>query len=574
MAWKLKDNIPPEPASVTDLIDGDLDEVTELRLVNKNLHQLPDDIDRLANLKFLDVGYNLLMCLPSSISRCHLLTALLLNSNRNLSIIQNELADLINIRYFFIGSTAITALPPGLNAWPVESLVLSTIPNNLPSWPLSSLGLWDMPAAEIEAVLHQFPAVEDLIFVENGLKALPKVITDLPLRQLSLYGQEFTEFPDLRLLPNLDKAMVSHCGVKTLPDWIGDLRNLSHLNLSFNELVTLPRQLANLGDGLDLDLSGNPLASPWNVLVEQGTPTLFNFLRSLPDDPQPESDRSSEPTDVPDQQTAPLEVAVEDGRLMARPQAGTAEAVRREFLSMYDMVKKRAAQAVQAIGDNHAKLVGLLREYQDFLGETADALQGIPLGFTGQALAIQTAHSREEDGADLLSQDQRASLEILLAAHELLMRSVPEWQDYVLKTGQRPPLSDEIDMLVRTLSRGIVVDLRQRPKEIDRHVPDRLQELVDLDAAMPAEQGQLSRWGMVDALGNVLSALAKEALATAKEIPNEARKKTALGIICLGAYAGSILLDHTPQLLALAQSLPGYGWITQVIAALRAMAGR
>lgn len=36
MAWKLKDNVPPEPASVTDLIDGDLDEVTELYTVKSS----------------------------------------------------------------------------------------------------------------------------------------------------------------------------------------------------------------------------------------------------------------------------------------------------------------------------------------------------------------------------------------------------------------------------------------------------------------------------------------------------------------------------------------------------------
>ncbi|MBI2241690.1 MAG: leucine-rich repeat domain-containing protein [Magnetospirillum gryphiswaldense] len=573
MAWKLKDNIPTEPASVTDLIEGDLDEVTELNLSNKKLSRLPNDFGRLVNLRKLNVTGNELKSLPVGLAECQELTDLYLSGNFYISVLPPEWGQLQKISTFFIDDTGIETLPAGFETWPVSSLSLSKKLENQPSWPVRRLLLWKMGETEIDDVVSCYPDVDDLDLTTNDLEKLPSTISGLNLRRLILWGQNFSDFPDLRLYHHLEDMTIVACGIETLPDWIGDLHALSHLDVSVNQIETLPRQLADLGDDLDLDISNNPLIPPLDELAQQGTPALFAYLRSLPDNREPGIDPKPEPADVPEQQAAPLEVAVEEGRLVARGLAGTAEAARREFLAMHDMVKKRAAQAVQAIGGNHAKLVGLLREYQDFLGEAADALQGIPLGFAGQALAIQTEHSREEDGADLLSQDQRASLEILLAAHELLMRSVPEWQDYVLKTGQRPPLSDEIGTLVRTLSRGIVVDLRQRPKEIDRHVPDRLEELVALDAAMPADQGQLSRWGMVDALGNVLSALAKEALATAKEIPNEARKKTALGIICLGAYAASVYLGHAPELLALAQSLPGYGWIVRVINALRAMAG-
>ncbi|WP_411710817.1 hypothetical protein [Magnetospirillum gryphiswaldense] len=355
-----------------------------------------------------------------------------------------------------------------------------------------------------------------------------------------------------------------------MPDWIGSLSNLTSLNLSGNNITTLPHQLADLGDDLELDLTGNPLAPPLDTLAMQGTPALFAYLRSLPEDAAPDPVETAEA--VPEQQTAPLSVEVEQGRLRVRPEAGTIEALRREFATMFGLVRKRAVEAAQAIGGNHVKMAGLLRDYLGSLGEAPEQLQGIALGFTGQDITIQTAHCRDEDGTDQLSQDQRASLEILLAAHELLMRSVPEWQDYVLKTGQRPPLSDEIAMLERTLSRGIVVEVRQRPTEIDKAVADRLQDLTDLADQSPPDQRHLTRWGLSDGLGNLLSALAKEALLTGKEIPSEARKLTARGIIGLGAVAAWIILNHAPELLALAQLLPGYGWISQVIVALRAMA--
>jgi len=81
MAWKLKDTIPPEPASVTDLIDGDLDEVTKLDVSNRDLRRLPDDLWRLHNLWALDVSNNALQILPSRIGDLTRLNRLTLNNN-------------------------------------------------------------------------------------------------------------------------------------------------------------------------------------------------------------------------------------------------------------------------------------------------------------------------------------------------------------------------------------------------------------------------------------------------------------------------------------------------------------
>lgn len=568
MAWTRKDNIPPEPASVTDLIDGDLDEVTKLNLSLRCLQCLPDDLGRLRNLQILDVSANQLVALPSSIGRCTHLKSLDVGGNP-LATLPVELAKLTALEGLNISRTQITTLPPGLEKLPIRRLALSRLPDNadsiLPHWPVTDLTFREMSEADITATTALLPAVTHLSLSSSGLTTWPQALNKPGLISLRIWHEPALSFPDLRLFPNLQDAALVSCKIKSIPDWIGSLPNLTFLYLNFNEITTLPRQLADLGDDLELDLSGNPLAPPLDELAKKGTPALFAYLRSLPEDAASDPVETAET--VPEQQTAPLSVEVEQGRLRVRPEAGTIEALRREFATMFGLVRKRAVEAAQAIGGNHVKMAGLLRDYLSSLGEAPEQLQGIALGFTGQDITIQAGHCRDEDGTDQLSQDQRASLEILLAAHELLMRSVPEWQDYVLKTGQRPPLSDEIAMLVRTLSQGIVVDMRQRPKEIDKAVADRLQDLTDLAQDSPPEHIHLARWGMVDALGNVLSELARQALLTVQDIPGEARK----GIIGLGLLAASSYLSHAPELLALAQLLPGYGWISQVIVALRAM---
>ena len=69
-----------------------------------------------------------------------------------------------------------------------------------------------------------------------------------------------------------------------LPDAIGNLTALTTLNLAGNQLTGLPVTLAELlAGGLNLDLTGNPLADPVPQLARHGTDSLATYLRSLKD---------------------------------------------------------------------------------------------------------------------------------------------------------------------------------------------------------------------------------------------------------------------------------------------------
>jgi hypothetical protein len=119
MAWKLKDTIPPEPASVTDLIDGDLDEVTKLDVSNRDLRRLPDDLWRLHNLRALDVSNNALQILPSRIGDLTRLNRLTLNNNP-LRTLPAALKQLSALNVLSLVGAPIDGFPPG-PAQPVEA---------------------------------------------------------------------------------------------------------------------------------------------------------------------------------------------------------------------------------------------------------------------------------------------------------------------------------------------------------------------------------------------------------------------------------------------------------------------
>ncbi|AVM75387.1 leucine-rich repeat domain-containing protein [Magnetospirillum gryphiswaldense] len=224
MAWTLKDNIPPEPASVTDLIDGDLDEVVELDVRDRGLRRLPEDLGRLRKLRILDVTKNQLdvlpdtlgdlvelrslhafrnnlTALPSSIGRCRHLTFLDVDSNP-LQTLPAELVQLTALEALDFSRTQVTTLPSGLENLPIHWLALSRLPDNadsiLPHWPVIDLTFREMSEVDITATIALLPpAVTRLSLFYNNLTTWPQALNKLDLVSLDIWDSAF-DFPDLR----------------------------------------------------------------------------------------------------------------------------------------------------------------------------------------------------------------------------------------------------------------------------------------------------------------------------------------------------------------------------------------
>lgn len=103
----------------------------------------------------------------------------------------------------------------------------------------------------------------------QGLKKLPKSFQNLKnLQKLDLSGNDLRLFPSpLRSLKKLQALIISggysqvEGFLETLPDWLGELESLYHLDLSANRLKTVSDSIGDLKRLSYLDLSANFLVS-------------------------------------------------------------------------------------------------------------------------------------------------------------------------------------------------------------------------------------------------------------------------------------------------------------------------
>lgn len=78
--------------------------------------------------------------------------------------------------------------------------------------------------------------------------------------QLDISGVQLEHFPDfLHLQRHLDTAVLSGCGVRSLPLGLDGFANVRVVNLSHNKLHALPQAITLLENLLELDMDFNPL---------------------------------------------------------------------------------------------------------------------------------------------------------------------------------------------------------------------------------------------------------------------------------------------------------------------------
>ncbi|MGE5517725.1 MAG: leucine-rich repeat domain-containing protein [Bacteroidota bacterium] len=607
MSWTVKENIPPRPESIFDIIEGDPAEVKTLELSERGLEVLPDDIERLINLTGLFVRGNRLSDLPLTLARLPSLRYLSVASNavsafppvlllmsglvslnlayNPLTVIPREIAALQDLRQLWLYQIDAEDLPVeigelpldsfGLSVWTAASQVILARLTTLQSLTLDRIG-----PAEVEAALALAPAdLRDLTLMHNGLESMPAAVGRMELTALQLYGQKLSAFPDIQPLSQLTNLALAFNGLTEIPPWIGSLSTLRSLYLAGNKIRTLPRALADLGDDFSLYLSGNPLEPPLDTLAQQGTPALFSYLRSLPDQaPVEATDPERVTRELPEQRPAPLAARIVDGRLTLARTAPPEEVDEQELAVMHAEVRDWGLGTLTRVSNNHPLLYGMIERYLELLGENVEDMEILPLGFAANRLECLLDKYFEEDGRDPLSMEQRGMCEALLGNHGMMINWTKQWQDYK-KKAESTPLSAEAVGQIHGLLSHLAAALRQDRDAVDPAVPAALTEIAA--AAAPADNPDaLASQGAADSLHNTLSPLARAALLITKEDRAEARKtmvrwvtNTAIGGgVTLAVVGGSFFLSHPVDLLALAQLLPSeFSWLRQVIAALRAM---
>lgn len=254
-----------------------LENLEHLDLQDCGIGNLPAGIENLKRLKTLNLGRNNLRTIPREVGNLKYLQALKLNNNA-LGDIPKEVSGLTNLETLDISGNSISELSFHLaNFQRLKSLNISG--NQLRKLPDSLTELKNLLILDIsENKISQLPAdlvklekLENLNLSDNDFREIPGSIfqllnlRDLNLRSLNCYSSlridsvyitvdsgfiwqvvKFREWEDPHTIENI-------------PEGIGKLKKLQHLNLSDIGLYSLPNELGNLTEITTLDISGNDI---------------------------------------------------------------------------------------------------------------------------------------------------------------------------------------------------------------------------------------------------------------------------------------------------------------------------
>lgn len=192
---------------VTQVITAEGQRVTQLRLGDLKLIDLPPQIGALTALRYLVLSGNLLDSLPAELWNLSALVELDLGGNR-LARLDAGVGRLSNLLFLGLRDNGLTALP---------------------------------------AEVYGLSQLEDLLLAGNALDSLPQAIADLPfLKYLDLSGNQLKTVPyTVAAMDRLDSLDLSGNLMENLPDLITEMRAATKVRITANRLCNMtPAQKA------------------------------------------------------------------------------------------------------------------------------------------------------------------------------------------------------------------------------------------------------------------------------------------------------------------------------------------
>ncbi|XP_057408488.1 leucine-rich repeat-containing protein 40 isoform X2 [Balaenoptera acutorostrata] len=327
--WRINVDIPEEANqnlsfSATERWWEQTD-LTKLIISNNKLQSLTDDLRLLPALTVLDIHDNQLTSLPSAIRELENLQKLNVSHNK-LKILPEEITNLRNLKGLYLQHNELTCIPRGFEQLSnLEDLDLSnnhltTVPASFASLSrllqlnLSSNQLKSLPAEisgmkrlkhldcnsnlleTIPSELASMESLELLYLRRNKLRFLPEFPSCKLLKELHV-GENQIEMLGAEHLKHLNSILVLDLRdnkLKSVPDEITLLKSLERLDLSNNDISSLPCSLGELHLKF-LALGGNPLRTIRREIINKGTQEVLKYLRSkIKDDGPSQSDSVTE----------------------------------------------------------------------------------------------------------------------------------------------------------------------------------------------------------------------------------------------------------------------------------------
>ncbi|MGB3291353.1 MAG: COR domain-containing protein, partial [Phormidesmis sp.] len=257
---------------------GQLTNLTSLNLWDNQLSSLPEFIGQLTNLTSLNLSFNQLSSLPEFIGQLTNLTLLDLRSNQ-LSSLLEFIGQLTNLTSLNLRSNQLSSLPEvvgqlsNLTSLDISRSQLSSLPEVIGQLTnLTSLKLDDNQVVSLSPVIKHLLNLKVLSLGGNWLEDLPVEVSSLSqLKYLSLGSMQFVgeDYCQFNVLKGLGASKQGN-RFKHIPECVFALPNLKVLDLSFNQLSTLTSEIQNQKNLKKLDLRGNPLPIPPEILGGKG----------------------------------------------------------------------------------------------------------------------------------------------------------------------------------------------------------------------------------------------------------------------------------------------------------------
>ncbi|NP_001413656.1 leucine-rich repeat-containing protein 40 isoform g [Mus musculus] len=261
-----------------------------LFLIHNKLKILPEEITSLKNLRTLHLQHNELTCIPEGFEHLSCLEDLDLSSNR-LATVPADFALLSSLLRLNLSSNQLKNLPAEISRMKrlkhldCDANLLETVPPDVGS--MESLELLYLRRNKLR-VLPEFPScrqLKELHLAENQIEKL---------------GAEHLQHLQAILVLDLRGNKL-----RSVPEEMALLQSLERLDLSNNDISSLPCSLGNLHLKF-LALEGNPLRTIRREIIAKGTQEVLKYLRSKIKD-----DRTNQNDSVPETaMTLPSEARV------------------------------------------------------------------------------------------------------------------------------------------------------------------------------------------------------------------------------------------------------------------------
>ncbi|MFE9601494.1 caspase family protein [Streptomyces hokutonensis] len=257
------------PASLYELTD-----LTVLNLGGNWLAEPPPELVRLTNLTELSLDYNPFTKLPDSIGNLTGLTYLSVRGFR-LETLPEGLGRLNNLTHLDLSGQTPRTLPKSIGQ--LTNLTYLDLGGTMEL-------RWPRPTGQVNRLTQSRTLVTAL------MKSTPGRFIDFVGVASSAAARGLTELPEeIGRLKRLTHLNLCENKLTMLPKSIGQLTNLTHLDLRENRLTELPEEIGQLTNLVHLDLSGNRLTRrPLGVIAQLPHLQLLGIDRNPFDSSTPE----------------------------------------------------------------------------------------------------------------------------------------------------------------------------------------------------------------------------------------------------------------------------------------------